>query len=137
MSVVRCQKKNNMKKSLLLLLAAFATLVANAQTEVEIDGIWYNLITKGKVAEVTSKSSGEYSGSITIPATVTYEGVNYSVTSIGNYAFWGCSSLTAINIPEGVTSIGSGAFYECTSLTTITIPEGVTSIGDDAFAICI
>ena len=82
-----------MKKSILLLFAAFATLVANAQTKVEIDGIWYILVSKVKQAEVTSKGDPYYyneysgSGSITIPATVTYNGVEYSVTSIGSHVF--------------------------------------------------
>ena len=58
------------------------------------------------------------------------------VTSIGNLAFWGCTSLTSIVIPEGVTSIGSGAFQGCTGLTSIVIPEGVTSIGNSAFNNC-
>ena len=58
------------------------------------------------------------------------------MTSIGKSAFYGCSSLTAINIPEGVTSIGDRAFYGCSSLTTITIPESVTSIGKSAFYGC-
>ena len=56
--------------------------------------------------------------------------------SIGKRAFCGCSSLTAITIPDGVTSIGEGAFYECSSLTAITIPDGVTSIGAGAFDGC-
>ena len=133
---------NPMKKSILLLFAAFATLVASAQTKVEIDGIWYNLVSKAKQAEVTFKGSSydeysnEYSGSITIPATVTHEGVSYSVTSIGSYAFYDCRNLTAITLPEGVTSIGDKAFYYCTCLTAITIPEGVTSIGSSAFYGC-
>ena len=55
---------------------------------------------------------------------------------IDNYAFWGCSSLTEINIPDGVTSIGSDAFYNCSSLTEINIPDGVTSIGSYAFYGC-
>ena len=59
-----------------------------------------------------------------------------SVTSIGNYAFYNCSSLTSIVISVGVTSIGYKAFYNCSSLTSITIPEGVTSIGDYAFSYC-
>ncbi len=59
-----------------------------------------------------------------------------SVTSIGNCAFYGCTSLTTITIPDSVTSIGDYAFYGCTSLTTITIPDSVTSIGDYAFSSC-
>ena len=59
-----------------------------------------------------------------------------SVTSIGNYAFYGCFGLTSITIPNGVTSIGKGAFYGCKSLTSFTIPNSVTSIGDWAFIKC-
>ena len=58
------------------------------------------------------------------------------VTSIGIYAFYNCTSLTSIYIPEGVTSIGTNAFYGCSSLTTVYIPEGVTSIGNEAFSGC-
>ena len=93
---------------------------ASAQTKVEIDGIWYNLIAETKQAEVTFKSSSssknknEYTGSITIPATVNYEGDDYSVTSIGSSAFYKCSSLTTIftdqqrslyQLPFGVTAL--------------------------------
>ena len=59
-----------------------------------------------------------------------------SVTSIGDYAFFNCSSLTSITIPDSVTSIGESAFYGCSSLTSITIPDGVTSIGNTAFSYC-
>ena len=59
-----------------------------------------------------------------------------SVTSIGDGAFWGCSSLTGITIPDSVTSIGGQAFRDCSSLTGITIPDSVTSIGDGAFNGC-
>ena len=60
-----------------------------------------------------------------------------SVTSIGDYAFANCTSLTSITIPSSVTSIGDQAFIYCKSLTSITIPNNVTSIGDYAFIHCI
>ena len=58
------------------------------------------------------------------------------VTSIGGWAFYGCSSLTSVTIPDGVTSIGDDAFEGCSSLTSVTIPDGVTSIGVSAFYGC-
>ena len=68
---------------------------------------------------------------LTLPAN--YNGQNYA---IGNYAFYGCTGLTSITIPDGVTSIGNFAFSGCTGLTNITIPDGVTSIGNSAFSGC-
>ena len=130
-----------MKKSILLFFAALLPLVTNAD-DFEVDGIYYNITSEAdKTAEVTYKGDDywdydEYSGSITIPATVTHNSVTYSVTSIGDYAFYGCINLTAITIPEGVTSIGKVAFGNCSSLTSITIPESVTSIGGSAFSGC-
>ncbi len=59
-----------------------------------------------------------------------------SVTNIGDYAFYGCTSLTSITIPDGVTSIEDNTFYGCTGLTSITIPDSVTSICDSAFYDC-
>ena len=62
--------------------------------------------------------------------------INYGITSIGNYAFYYCYSLTSVIIPGSVTSIGKYAFYNCGSLISVTIPGGVTSIGDGAFSSC-
>ena len=72
--------------------------------------------------------NGEIAKDVVIPG---------GVTSIGECAFEGCSSLTSITIPDSVTSIGESAFYNCISLSSITIPDGVTSIGDCAFEGCI
>ena len=78
----------------------------------------------------------KYSGNVVIPNQVTHNGTTYSVTSIGHYAFEGCSRLTSITIPNSVTSIGQYAFWNCNRLTSITIPNNVTSIGNYAFAYC-
>ena len=59
-----------------------------------------------------------------------------SVTNIGEYAFYGCSSLTSIAIPNSVTSIGNSAFHGCSSLTSVSIPKSVTNIGNKAFYLC-
>ena len=75
-------------------------------------------------------------GALTIPATVTNESTEYSVTSIGNSAFRSCSSLTAVTIPASVTNIDSYAFSWCSQLTAVTIPEGVATIGYYAFEYC-
>ena len=128
--------KRRFKTLLFALVAMAMPLVASAQTKVEIGGIWYNLTAETLEAEVTKSDGTEYSGPITLTATVTYDDVAYSVTSIGDWAFNGCTDLTAITIPEGVTSIGKLAFHNCRSLTDITIPESVTSIGNKAFDIC-
>ena len=58
------------------------------------------------------------------------------ITSIGEYAFYNCSSLTNIAIPDGVTRIGKCAFCDCSSLNSVVIPDGVTSIGESAFNGC-
>ena len=100
-----------MKQTLLSLLLALLPLVASADA-VEIDGIYYNLIPKGKVAEVTSNPN-KYIGAIEIPETVTYNGVNCNVTSIGESAFSNCSGLTSVTIPNSVTSIASSASRNC------------------------
>ena len=113
----------------------FRTIVA-ISTEVEIDGINYELNAETKQATVIKKSSGEYSGSIVIPESVTRESTAYSVTSIGEQAFHGCSGLTSVTIPNSVTSIGEQAFWFCSGLTSVTIPNSVTSIGFQAFWNC-
>ncbi len=124
-----------MKKLLFLFLLTLLPIVASADA-VEIDGIYYNLTTGTKTAEVTAKPSGKYAGTVVIPASVTYGSVTYSVTSIGIYAFYNCTSLTSITIPNSVTSIGNWAFCNCSGLTSITIPEGVKSIEIYVFAGC-
>ncbi len=89
---------------------------------VEIDGIYYQLIG-GDSVEVTYRGDDyysyddEYTGSVTIPETVVYNSTTYRVTTIGNRAFYNCSSLTSVTIPNSVTAIGGSAFADCSSLT--------------------
>ena len=124
------------------IVVLLCSLAASAH-DFEVGGIYYNInSTTDLTVAVTYRGSSynsysnEYSGAVTVPETVTYNNNTYSVTSIGGSAFDGCSSLTAITIPEGVTSIGDRAFKDCSNLTTITIPEGVTSIRGGAFYGC-
>jgi len=89
---------------------------------IEIDGVEQSSV----VSAYTFDTVGEH----TVKYTLT------DPTTIGNHAFYECSSLTSIDIPSGVTRIADYAFYECSSLTSIDIPSGVTSIGDSAFEYC-
>ena len=102
----------NSLRALFLSLAVLLSLPMLA-VEVEIDGINYDLVVKAKQATVIAKSSGEYSGEVVIPESVEHEGAAYSVTSIGSSAFYYCSVLTSVTIPNSVTSIGWYAFYLC------------------------
>ena len=107
-----------------------------------IDGIYYNLFPETNEATVTNRKGGDssgggsYSGSVDIPSTITYDGEEYTVTNIGEYAFVYCRDLTSVTIPDGVKSIGEDAFSSCSKLETITIPDGVTSLGNGAFQFC-
>ena len=127
------------------LFTALLLLCATAATahDFEAGGIYYNITdATNKTVKVTYRGSSyssyddEYTGSVVIPESVTYNGTTYSVTSIGDWAFEGCKGLTSITIPNSVTSIRSSAFYNCTGLTSITIPNSVTSIGSGAFDYC-
>lgn len=102
---------------------------------VEIGGVYYFLDIEVKQAEVTVNPN-KYAGDVVIPDFVTFQNVDYSVTSIGVNAFEYCSDLTSIKIPNSVTEICSGAFINCSSLTSIDIPNSVITIGPSVFAFC-
>ena len=95
--------------------------------------VWCNIKFSGYSSNPLSYSTNLYLNGELVTNLVVSDGV----TSIGNYAFSGCSSLTSITIPDSVTSIGDSAFYVCSGLTSITLPDSVTSIGYGAFEGCI
>ncbi len=134
-----------MKHNFNLLLVALMLLCSTVATahDFEVDGIYYSISSStDKTVAVTYRSTSyvyesyEYSGNVTIPSVVTYNGTTYSVTSIGFRAFYECTGLTSVTIPGSVTSIENQAFSSCFSLASIEIPGSVTSIGDGAFIGC-
>ena len=143
------------RKTLLLLCLL---LLAYSVHAFEVDGIVYRITSEELTVEVTSRSS-KYEVDIVVPQTVKYNQKTYTVTDIGNkafyrcsvlsgfelpstiktigeYAFRGCSSLASVTIPNSVTTIENLAFDRCISLTAVTIPNSVTSIGFGAFLRC-
>lgn len=121
---------------LLLLASAIATSLSAAAYSFESAGIYYN-ITGNNTVEVTYSDldHNSYSGSISVPETVTNNGTEYSVTKIGGYAFKG-SAVTSVSMPEGITSIGFEAFSGCQNLESVALPESLTTLDYDAFNSC-
>ncbi len=126
-----------MKKLLLLALGVLIALPSLAQ-EFTFEGLNYEVLdADAKTVQVASNASNpEAAGDIVIPPTVTYSNEEYSVTEIGYGAFYGCSGLTEVTIPNAVPSIGGEAFRGCSELTSISIPNSVSSIGGSTFDSC-
>ena len=145
-----------MKKVIFSFVLLLVVSAASAY-DAKINGIYYNLVEKGRVAELTTGDT-KYRGELNIPATVEYEGVTYTVvinqgvlegqdlitslilpegiTEIKTRSFKSCTSLEKVVLPKSLTQIGEGAFMNCTSLTTVSLPEGLISLGKWAFADC-
>lgn len=104
--------------------------------------LYYNISGNNVTVAGPSNWGYEYyygdkpTGTLTIPNSVTNNGITYTVTSIGNYAFCTCNGLTSVTIPSTVTSIGNYAFSDCSGLISVTIPNSVSSIGNYAFQNC-
>ncbi|MEE0937505.1 MAG: leucine-rich repeat domain-containing protein [Bacteroidales bacterium] len=126
-----------MKRLVLFICTILCANVLSAQTGTKfwIDSLQYN-VTSTNPDEVEVYNSESSITIANIPATVTYQGTNYSVTSIDDAALASSHSLTSVTIPNSVASIGNYAVYNCSSLTSITIPNSVTTIGEWAFSSC-
>ena len=116
----------------------------NGTTATDIRIELYYLDVTGEIEVPGIVYDGQTALTVTSIGSFAFEGCSYltgvtlpsSVTSIGNDAFYGCTGLTSVTIPESVTSIGNGAFYRCTALESVTIPSTVTGIGEFAFQYC-
>ena len=131
----------NILRRNILCFVMFTMCIVTSAHDFKVDGIYYKITSSSKCAvtykgDTYSSYSKEYNGNITIPASVTYYGNTYEVTSIESCAFSSCSGLTSVTIPNSVTSIGSSAFSSCSGLTSVIIPNSVTSIGSYAFSVC-
>ena len=132
-----------MKIKIFTLFVALLTSSALSAYDFQSGDLYYNITSSSEpyTVEVTFQewgSDSNYSGltTATIPETVTNNGTTYSVTRIGDDAFYGCHTLTSVTIPNSVTSIEDYAFSGCYALTSVTIPNSVTSINDGAFLGC-
>lgn len=123
-----------MFKNLLTALMCMVSLAVYADgTKV---GDYYYLFdaTTGE-ASITC-GSGNYSGSVIVPETVTVSGTSYSVTSVDAFAFSDCTELTSVTLPSSITVIGWGAFSGCSSLKNVTLGTNVSLIAPEAFSGC-
>ena len=130
-----------MKKLLVSLVLSFIVLASKA-INFTVDGIYYYTIDDECAAVmVDSEWDSEnsqmvyhyYTGSLTIPSTVTYQEKTYKVTRVD---LWGCSELTSISLPSTLEEIQKGGFADCSQLTQITLPESLKKIGGFAFQSC-
>ncbi len=124
-----------MKKILTLICTLLCANVLLAQTEFIVGNLKY-IVSSSNPTKVSVKAANTTITTANIPATVSYNGTTYNVTSIGDFAFISCSSLTSVTIPNSVTTIGDYAFSDCSSLTSVTIPNSATTIGAGAFLGC-
>lgn len=131
-----------MKRLFLILSLFLLTFPLIRAEKVLIGSLYYNLNDTDMTAEMTYKSIAmpgsnyEITGHFIVPSQVSYNGQNYTVTSIGHHTFWWCYNIESIEIPATVTSIGSCAFQGCEKLSSINLPENIKEIEGNVFSEC-
>jgi hypothetical protein len=137
--LIRLIKNQFYMKSFILLLLIILIPFKILAYDFEVDGIYYKITstTSLKVA-ITCKSTsfGGYSGDVTIPSIISYNGNNYTITSVDDYAFYNCTELNSISLPNTIDTIGTSAFYYCSSLTSLSLPTSVLLIKSPTFTYC-
>ena len=130
------------RKQIFSLFVLLLLSVYTLADSIEIGGIYYVLNRDNLTASVSfriwpkdeslnpiSTPDSLYTGNVIIPSTITYLDTTYTVTSIGSNAFFGCSHLSSVKIPNTVTSVGYMAFAWCSGLGELAFPESVNSLG--------
>ena len=128
-----------MKRIIISLFALTLSVSACFAEIVKLNGLYYSLgTTTATLVKDQSSDKSVYTPytTVTIPATVTYGGYTYTVTTIGTSAFENCSNLQSVTLPASITSINTDAFYGCTRLASVNLEEGLTSISQRAFYNC-
>lgn len=126
----------SMRRGALAFVMAMAGAAPSLAYDIEVDGIYYNISSETSNEVEVTGGDEEYSGFVTVPESVTYGDVIYTVTGIGDNAFRYCEQLTGVSLPATLTTIGEAAFAYCDNLADIALPSALTEIGDVAFRNC-
>lgn len=134
-----------MKNLLFFMLALISVIMPARAYDFMADGLCYNYYGDGTTVTVTyerATTSGNgngysnLSGDLIIPESVAHDGITYPVVAIGDYAFYGCTALTSVDMPNTLTAIGKRSFHGCTALTSAVLPNSLLSIGEYSFYNC-
>ena len=128
----------NLLSLCLLLMTAIAGWAQEPEPTTFTDGNFKYTVTDedAKTVSIAKAEAATLTGALVIPSRVTYETVEYTVTSIANSGFYANSAITGVTLPNTLTSIGDYAFQGCSSLASFSVPASVTTIGSDVFYLC-
>ena len=112
----------------------FLSVLEGEMYEVTLEGMTYAYIPNLKIAKLTKGISD--AKDVTIPSSISIDGISYQVTDIERSAFYGFNSLVNLTVSEGIKTIGYTAFKNCYNLKTVSLPSSLVSIGDYAFENC-